>query len=611
VSQQQTYPMRGGLDEATPALILKPGSAIAVQNYQAQPSGYESTGNYERFDGRPAPSSVYSADTPETDEELVSFADAADALRASIGNVPGNGPVRGLIWFDGKLHAWRNSGGDTSCLAYYSSAGGWVAHNFGSVLPFNSGGTYEIMPGDTITGATSAATATVRYLTLYPDTEWADGNAAGIMVLDSITGTFVGENLNVGANLNVATISDAPSTMVFPPNGRYDFEVYNFRATETGLRAYGANGVGTGFEFDGTSIIPISTGSDPDTPERVSAHKSHLFFSFAGGSLQHSALGEPISFSALGGAAEIGCGRDITNLIPNAQSNFFITTESSVFVLTGNDSSDWLLEGVGDEDVGAKPYTAQRIGQIVYVDNRGVRTAASTQTYGNFRLGTYTSLLTRTLKAKAAAGVEPVGSCVVKAKDLYRLFFSDGTGLSLFFGTKNPEAMLFSYPFVVSCDPWVEEIDGVERVFVGGDDGYVYELDAGRSADGDAIEQFIALPYGHQGNPRLIKRYNKAVIEATCGYGQQLGIVAQFDYAKGEQPNAEQLFHDLDAGGLPISAPDFPDFSFVAPVVSEVEAWLDGVGANMGLIIVNRSALVDMHILEAATIVFNPRGMKR
>jgi hypothetical protein len=611
MSAQITFPMRGGLDEATPAIALRPGAVIACLNHEAQPSGYQRTQGYERFDGQPAPSEASLGHEPASAADLTDLDALAAARRALIGNVPGSGPVRGVLWFGDKLNAWRDSGGATACLAYYSSAGGWQQHDFGALAPFTSGGTYEVLAGDTITGATSGATATVRYIALYPTGDWGDGDATGIFVLDDLTGTFVAENLNVGANLDVATISDAPEVQAFPPGGRYEFEIYNFRASSELIRAYGANGVGLGFEFDGTSIIPISTGSPVDTPFMVKAHKAHLFFGFEHGSLQNSGLGEPLSFSALLGAAELGVGRNITNLIPNAQSTFFITTESSVFVLTGNDSSDFILEGVGDEDSGAKAWTAQRPGQIVYVDNRGVRSAASTQAYGNFRLGTYTSLLTKTLRAKQAAGIEPVASAVIKSKDQYLLFFADGTGISLFFGTKNPEPMTFEYPFVVSCTPHVVEIDGKERCFVGADDGYVYELNVGRSFDGEPIEAFIALPYGHQGNPQVIKRYHKTKLDLTCGYGTELGIVAQFSYAKGEQPNAEQLFHSVDPGGNPITAPDWPDFSFVAPQVSEVEAWLDGLGTNLGVIVVSRSALVESYTLEAATVLFTPRGVKR
>jgi hypothetical protein len=73
-------------------------------------------------------------------------------------------------------------------------------------LVFTSGGTYTVSPGDTITGATSGATAIVEKVTLTGGT-WAGGDAAGTLSVYGQSGTFEAENLNVGSNSNVATIA--------------------------------------------------------------------------------------------------------------------------------------------------------------------------------------------------------------------------------------------------------------------------------------------------------------------------------------------------------------------------------------------------------------------
>lgn len=73
-------------------------------------------------------------------------------------------------------------------------------------LAYTSGGTYEVVAGNTITGATSGATAVVQTVELDSGT-WAGGNAVGSLWVKSQVGTFQAENLNVGANANVATIA--------------------------------------------------------------------------------------------------------------------------------------------------------------------------------------------------------------------------------------------------------------------------------------------------------------------------------------------------------------------------------------------------------------------
>lgn len=78
---------------------------------------------------------------------------------------------------------------------------------------FTSGGTYQVVVGNTVTGATSGATGKVVGVTLTSGS-WAAGNAAGTLRFKSTTGTFVAENLNVGANLNVATIASGGVTTI-------------------------------------------------------------------------------------------------------------------------------------------------------------------------------------------------------------------------------------------------------------------------------------------------------------------------------------------------------------------------------------------------------------
>lgn len=76
------------------------------------------------------------------------------------------------------------------------------------IIPFSSGGTTEIEAGDTITGATSNATAIIKEVLLYSGS-WAGGDAAGFFIVerDDLTGTFQSENVDVGDDSNLATVT--------------------------------------------------------------------------------------------------------------------------------------------------------------------------------------------------------------------------------------------------------------------------------------------------------------------------------------------------------------------------------------------------------------------
>lgn len=87
-------------------------------------------------------------------------------------------------------------------------------------MTFNSGGTYEIQIGDTVTGATSGATGVVRGLSIVLDAAktWALNAAEGTLIIRwTSPGTPFqnGENLDVGANLNVATLTSDSTAIGF------------------------------------------------------------------------------------------------------------------------------------------------------------------------------------------------------------------------------------------------------------------------------------------------------------------------------------------------------------------------------------------------------------
>lgn len=541
-------------------------------------------------------------------EDLAIHVTAVEAVRAEIEEVPGSGPVRGIVWYADKLTAWRDNDDATYCVPWDSSATGWTAKDLGWLLHFTDGGPYPIAVGDTIEGDGSASTATVLYVGL-DSGDWADSDAAGYLVIGETTGIgFSNETLSVGINIGIAQVQAAAQEMTFPPGGRYEFEITNFYATESYERVYGVNGVGPAFEYDGTYFAPITTGASPDTPFLIAEHKGHLFLAFTAGSLQHSEGGLPRQWSGTFGAAELGLGHEITNLI-TTETMLLASTDKSVQMLTGNDTSDWLLQPVS-KSAGAKRYTAARVGEVIYLDDRGVRSVASSQSYGNFKLGVFTSLINKLLDAKRRAGIFPVGSCVVKTKSQYLLFFDDGSGVSIFFGVKQPEAMPFLYPFVVSC-LHVAEIDGVERVFAGATNGFVYELNKGTSFDGAEIEAYLQLPFMHHGDPSMLKRWHSMELEVYGQYGTELGVITQFDGGSGEQPfNQEGTIDILGGGGL-WGLVTWGEFVWSSPQIGQSSLWLDGAGFSMSPILVSRSSTISSYTIAGATVVFSGRGRKR
>lgn len=768
---EQSFLLQGGLDQESPVAAIPPGRVLSVSNYEAMSRGYQRTQGYERFDGQPRPSdaipyiilfdqgaieievgdtltgqtsgatavvlaapdmNAFDSDWDGTGAGRVPVAEpvgtftagenlrvggvtharfgfiiaqpssaqddlaaewrlaAADHARSFITEVPGNGPVRGVLYYNDTVFAWRDGtedaiafdggsseitsgmtitgltsaatatvvrvvldddsgewldgaatgtlilsnitgvfqnnesldGGATGLavadgvvfeytvgLAYRATDTGWEMVDLGTSLSFDTGSD-EITVGMTITGGTSGATGKVRSIILTPDSgEWLDGGAAGTLELTNVTGAFVDNEVLDGGTSGLAMSASASVVSHFAAGGRYEFKVHNFYGSTGTERAYGVNGVSPAFDFDGESVVLIQTGMPVDTPFLIQAHKKHLFLGFPGGSLQHSAPGDPLSFDAVFGAAELGLGHELTGIVPNAGGTLTIATEKNISALYGNDATDWQLETLSTDDTGAIAHTMQRIGQTIYLDERGVRSITATSAFGGFKMGSYTTLIQKALCDKRLAGVLPVASMVVKPKDQYLLFFDDNSGISIYFGRKQPEAMLFTYPFAVFCT-YVAEISGVEREFVGAEDGFVYELNRGTSFDGEPIVAFVQMAFGHQGGPRVLKRYHKAVLDLIANPRTEISAYTQFDLGDGtiQQFGTSDMF-DITGGGGQWASTDV--VIATSPTLARGEVYTPGLGTNMSLVISSNSAEQESEILQALTIAFTPRTQKR
>lgn len=443
---------------------------------------------------------------------------AADVYRALIAVVPGSGSILGVHQYNGSVYAFRNNAGATAAVLHKSSASGWTEVALGREVAFTSGGTYEVLAGDIITGATSGATATITKVILTSGT-WAAGTAVGRLFFAAQTGTFQAENLNVGANLNVASIAGNSSAITLLPGGRYEFENWNFGGGTGTKKMYGCDGVNNGFEFDGSTFVKISTGMTTDTPVHVKAHKNQLFFSFAG-SAQHSGIGTPYVWTAISGAAELACGDTIAGFLGLAGTEtsaaLGIYTRNRTLVLYGNSSADWNLVPYSEE-AGALPYTIQFVSHGIVLDDQGITLLATTQNYGNFQNSVVSDKITPYLNDLIDTAV---ASCIVRRKNQYRLFFSGGDAVYATLKDGKIAGMTpVSLPNPVLCISSLEGASGQEEIYFGSSDGHVYQMDVGTSFDGAAIAWHAELAFNHFGGPRQLKTFRKGVTEVTgSGY---------------------------------------------------------------------------------------------
>lgn len=542
--------------------------------------------------------SLSAADTDALDETYKQA--AIEARRTDITTVPGSGNVRAVWVYDGVHYAVRDNAGATAGVLHKSSSTGWTAVDLGLTLSFTSGGTTEIAEGDTITGATSAATATVERVIITSGT-FAGGDAAGRLILSGQTGTFQAENLDVGASADLATIAGDSSALALPVGGRYEFVNHNFGGGTGSLRMYGANGVGTAFEFDGSVFVPIITGMATDTPKHIAAHKNHLFLSFPGGSAQHSGIGAPYTWTIVSGAGEIAIGQEITGFLADTQGLLSIFGRNKIALLYGNDSTDWNLDTL-TEDAGALEYTLQKIGLGLYVDDYGIRSLNPTDKFGDFAIGSLSSLVTPLFETYRKNGVTAAGSLRVRAKGQYRVFWSNGIVLTVDFRKKDPEATLQNLDMAITCSCSSEDSSGNEILLFGAADGYIYELDKGTSHDGATMEHFLRFAFWDARSPQMNKRWRMAVVEADPGAQSTLQVSAMYDYGVDGNPGQGEIEFILQGAGGIWDVSFWDDFVWSGSFAQRCRAPLDGAGPNIAVGIYGSAIYEEPHTIHSVTL---------
>lgn len=685
--QTEYFALQGGLNLVSPALTIPSGMAIDCNNFEPSIyGGYSRMKGIERYDGRASPSdaSYYNMSVSlsttvsvgatitgamsgataviiavTSDRELIvtqisgSFAVesitiasvvvgsvmsvsqdssntplkhainkslAANSYRSLIGKVPGSGIVRGVKYYAGNVYAFRDNAGATACIMYKATASGWSAVAFGREIQFGTA-VGQINEGDTVVGGTSGATAIARRALLRTGTWVASG--VGTLVFDTVTGAFQsGEALKVGG-VTKATSTTVDTAISLLPGGRFQIENNNFTGAASSQRMYGCDGVNLAFEFDGTRLVPIRTGLTTDTPKYLAVWKNMLVLAI-GSSVQVSGIGDPYSWTALTGAAELAVGDNCTGLLPqigNASTGAIaIFTSRKTYILYGNSSADFQLV-LQAPDAGSQPYTAQNIGLAYYLDTKGVVQLNTTQAFGNFEMATISRAVQPYIDAKRG---KATASCVVRGKNQLRLFFNDGTGLILYITNQPSEAnnqtesplpscMPFSYgsSFYLNTVESTVDTSGIERIFASGSDGYVYELDRGTSIDGADLTAYLSLAFNSNKTPRSRKHYKRTILQAVCNGIAQVNVGYDMSYAGNESASGSRSVSNLIGTGGYWDLATWDKFNWDSPVVQEYKIDTPGNGRNIGLLIYSSNAIDDYYTISSAIINYIINRLER
>lgn len=533
---------------------------------------------------------------------------AADVYRALIAVVPGSGSILGVHSYGGHVYAFRNNAGGTAAVMHVDSAAGWVPVTMYNEVAFTVGsGSTTIVEGGTLTKG--GVTATIKRVVVRSGSLSAGTAAGQLIITNPAGGDFSAGAATVGAG--TLTLTAIQTAITFLPGGRFEFDNWNFGGAAGTRKMYGCDGVNRGFEFDGTTLVPIITGMATDTPLHVKAHKNHLFFSFSG-SAQHSSIGNPYTWSVVTGAGELACGDTISGFLGLAGNqtggSMGIYTRNRTLVLYGNSSADWQLVPY-NEEAGALPYTIQFVTQGVVMDDRGITLMSTTQAYGNFE------------NATASAKIKPLlndltdsasASTLVRQKNQYRLFFSGGAAVYMTFrDTKVLGITQVALPNPVLCISSLEGSSGQEEIYFGSSDGYVYQMDVGTSFDGAAITWTAELAFNHFGGPRQLKQFRKAVTEVTGGSYAEFFFTYSIGYGSTEYDTSPTTSNSSNLAGANWDAGSWDALFWDGRTLSPSECDMTGTAENVSILYSGSSDEFEAFTLNSGIIHYTPRRQLR
>lgn len=544
-------------------------------------------------------------------------AKAADAVRALIQKVPGSGPIRGVKRWKGITFAFRDSEDGTECLMYIQSQVGWWKIDFRQQIQFD-GAMGEIKDGDIITGTTSLSTATVLRATLRTGT-WTTGGT-GSLVFIFATGNFIdNEIIKVGA-VNKVVANGADEIIKLLPGGKFEFDVINFSGNVDNERLYFADGVNNLHEFDLSlfTIIPIKTGIGTDNPKFVVGHKKQLISSI-GSEIIVSGIGNPYSYTALTGAAQIATGETITGLKPQIGDtqvgSMVVGTTKNIYMLYGNDVSDYILS-VHSPGVFCTPYTLQNIGFAHFWDINGLTQLMASQQFGSFQSSILTQAVQPIVDNKT---FYPVASCVSRSNNLYKIFFNNGSGLNIQIlpnsNSNQPiigDVMPFDYgKRIMNVVDSSIDSNGKERKFGGCMDGYIYELDVGTSLDGDNINAFLILAFNSSKSPDNRKNYHRCKLLFNAGSTANLDVSYDLSFGNFDALYANKQPISVYGNGGYWDTVNWDSIFWDSAFSQELTIDSPGNGTSISYVISNDSSIDESFVIEACKLQFTTGRLVR
>lgn len=474
----------------------------------------------------------------------------------------------------------------------------------------------QILGGDT--GASSA----YGYMSITASQN-ADKNRL-IDVGDSIRTAASG-----GGSL-IATVAARDVPIHFPGQenidsnaARYQTHVTNFYSQDNYEAAFTVCGTGPCIYYDGSRAMRIRTTlpAQEDNPRHVTRHGESLMLGYYSGLAVFSKVGNPLEMRADQGAWTREVGDRLTGLIPISGDATAILCEANIYALRGFTSSTAIKSTITSKR-GAIEYLSADIGRVLACDGQGLFAIDAVENFGAASRSYLSTKITPWLRPRLQgihnseqAYFRGLTALSVRSKNQVRLYFFDGYVLTFtnegegqftwqryYDPSGNEDTADIAWPIRAVCSG--VDATGRERIFAsfygGVKEGYVYELDHGRTFDADAIPAYVTLNPIDGQSPALNKRADRLFLFGT-GHG-----VATLDVSRGRNYLPPDSTVNLT---MTMGATDNDATVTQVPLRGGVDLPIEGY--DIAWRIDSSTATEGPHVLQYANVFIDSRGDSR
>lgn len=395
------------------------------------------------------------------------------------------------------------------------------------------------------------------------------------------------------------------ATPALLPDGQLIVKPANFTGSAATLEVIGVDGKNPAFRFDGTTYTQIVGPITPDAPTNLEILPSQvLLLSYGGGSFVFSAIGDPTNFNANENGGEIAVSDEITEIQVQADSTCVIGCKNRTYMLYGTSKADFQLKSLSTK-VGMRKRTAQNLSELLFLDDRGLTMLSRVQQFGDFAQSAISQKVQPLIDQYAG---REVCSATFKTKNQYRLFFEDGSALfSTFDANGAPQFSTVNYGVPIVCAYTSENESGIESVYAGSSDGYVYHLDKGFSFDGLEYESYLLTGFMSFGSPETKKKWHKLVVECDSVTEVLLNAIAYLDYMDPDLPDDALLI----GSGARWDLADWDDAVWGGSSISWADLYISGLSRTIAIYLSNTSSKMPPHIISTLFIHSKPISRRR